>query len=56
MIEYMSAWAGMTLDRRAVTSIEYAIIAGVIVTTLVVGFQVFATNLSAKFNTIGAGI
>ena len=56
MVNYLSAWCGLALDRRAITSLEYAIIAGVLVTTIVVGFKVFAGDLSDRFNTIAAGI
>jgi Flp pilus assembly pilin Flp len=56
MINYVGAWSGLVLDRRAVTALEYAIIAGVIVATLVIGFNVFADALSNKFNTVAAGI
>lgn len=30
MWNYVSAWAGLSLDRRAVTALEYAVIAGVL--------------------------
>ncbi len=43
-------------DRRAVTALEYAIIAGIIVTTLVVGFTSFGDALSTKFSNIGGSI
>jgi Flp pilus assembly pilin Flp len=56
MINYMRVWSALLLDRRAVTALEYAIIAGVIVATIVVGFRVFAGDLSNKFNTIASGI
>lgn len=56
MVSYLCVWCGLPLDRRAVTSLEYTIIAGVLVATIVVGFKVFAGDLSNKFNTIAAGI
>lgn len=56
MVSYLSVWCGLALDRRGVTALEYALIAGVLVATIVVGFNVFATDLSNKFNTIAAGI
>jgi Flp pilus assembly pilin Flp len=49
-------WSRLVLDRRAVTALEYAIIAGVLVATIVIGFNVFASALSDKFNTVSAGI
>jgi len=56
MISYVSVWSGLVLDRRAVTALEYTIIAGVLVATIVIGFNVFASALSDQFNTIAAGI
>jgi Flp pilus assembly pilin Flp len=43
-------------DQRAVTALEYAIIAGIIVTTLVVGFTSFTDALSSKFSAIGGSL
>jgi Flp pilus assembly pilin Flp len=56
MINYVSVWSRLMLDRRAVTSLEYALIAGVIVATILVGFNTFAGDLSRKFNTIANAI
>jgi Flp pilus assembly pilin Flp len=56
MINYARVWSELVLDRRAVTALEYAIIAGVLVATIVIGFNVFAGALSDKFNTVAAGI
>jgi pilus assembly protein Flp/PilA len=53
MLEYIKTWIELKTDRRAVTALEYALIAGVIVATVLVGFNVLATNLSSKFNSIG---
>jgi Flp pilus assembly pilin Flp len=44
----MKSWIELRTDRRAVTALEYALIAGVIVATVVVGFQTLANNLSSK--------
>jgi Flp pilus assembly pilin Flp len=43
-------------DRRAVTALEYAIIAGIIVTTIVVGFTSLGDALSNKFSNIGGSL
>jgi Flp pilus assembly pilin Flp len=43
-------------DRRAVTALEYAIIAGIIVTTIVVGFTSLGDALSNKFSSIGGSL
>ena len=56
MIEYMKTWVELKTDRRAVTALEYALIAGVIVATILVGFQVLASDMSNKFSSIGGSL
>jgi Flp pilus assembly pilin Flp len=53
MFAYIKTWASLSTDRRAVTALEYALIAGVIVAVIVVGFGVLASDISGKFNSIG---
>jgi Flp pilus assembly pilin Flp len=56
MIEYMKTWLELKTDRRAVTALEYALIAGVIVATILVGFNVLANDMSNKFSNIGTSL
>lgn len=56
MIEYAKTWLELKLDRRAVTALEYGLIAGVIVATIAVGFGTLANNLSASFTRIGGSL
>ena len=56
MFEYMKAWVALKLDRRAVTALEYGLIAGLIVATIAVGFGVLGSSLSTKFSTIGTSL
>ena len=56
MIEYVKTWIELKTDRRAVTALEYGLIASVIVATILVGFKVLAGDLSDDFNTIGASL
>jgi Flp pilus assembly pilin Flp len=56
MIEFAKTWLALKTDRRAVTALEYGLIAGVIVATVAVGFNVLGTDLSAKFSSIAAGL
>jgi Flp pilus assembly pilin Flp len=56
MIEYAKTWLELKFDRRAVTALEYGLIAGVIVATIAVGFSLLANNLSTKFSTIGTNL
>ena len=53
MIEYVKTWLELRLDRRAVTALEYGLIAGVIVATITVGFSLLANSLSTSFSKIG---
>jgi Flp pilus assembly pilin Flp len=53
MIEYAKTWLALKLDRRAVTALEYGLIAGVIVAVITLGFTTLATSLSTKFVNIG---
>ena len=56
MIEYVKTWMELKLDRRAVTALEYGLIAGLIVATIAVGFGILGSNLSNKFSGIGASL
>ncbi len=53
MIQYISSWLSLKTDRRAVTALEYGLIAGVIVATIAVGFALLANDLSTQFSNIG---
>ncbi len=56
MIEIFKTLMALKSDRRAVTALEYGLIAGVIVATVAVGFGVLAGDLSTKFNNIGGSL
>ena len=47
-----SHWVAFVRDRRGVTALEYAIIAGVLGTALVTAFGIFAPKLGAAINGI----
>lgn len=54
MFAYPLAWLGLATDDGAVTALEYALIAGIIATTIIVGFNVLAGDVSAQFANIAA--
>lgn len=56
MIKLLAYWSAFRSDRRAITALEYAIIAGVLVATIVIGFNVFAGDVSVKFNSVGTSL
>ena len=49
-------WMTLKTDHRAVTALEYGLIAGVIVATIAAGFGVLAGSLSTQFSSIGGGL
>ena len=53
MLQYASNRLRLRADRRAVTALEYGLIAGVIVATIAVGFALLANDLSQEFSDIG---
>ncbi len=53
MLQYATLWLKLRTDRRAVTALEYGLIAGVIVATIAVGFALLANDLSTEFVNIG---
>lgn len=56
VVQYAILWLKLKTDRRAVTALEYGLIAGVIVATIAVGFSLLANDLSSKFGDIGTSI
>lgn len=56
MIEHVKTWFSIASDRRAVTALEYAMIAGIVVAVIAVGFGYFAGDLANRFNTIGSSL
>jgi Flp pilus assembly pilin Flp len=56
VLQYTTLWLKLRVDRRAVTALEYGLIAGVIVATIAVGFALLANDLSQQFENIGNSI
>lgn len=56
MIEYMKTWLELKTDRRAVTALEYALIAAALVATIMIGFGSLAGSMSSKFVAIGGSL
>lgn len=56
MCDYLLVWLRLPLDRRAVTALEYGLIASVLIAVIMVGFHVLANSVSAKFSSIGSGL
>ncbi len=56
MIEFLKLWIAMKTDTRAVTALEYGLIAAVIAAVMVVGATTLGTNLSAKFTSLAGTV
>jgi pilus assembly protein Flp/PilA len=53
---YLLTWLQLKTDRRAVTALEYGLIAGIVVAVIVLGFKGLANSLSTKFVSIGSSL
>lgn len=56
MIEYISSWLELRVDRRAVTALEYGLIAALIAVVIITAVTTVGTNLTKTFTTIGTNI
>jgi pilus assembly protein Flp/PilA len=54
MTEYLKTWLELKLDRRAVTALEYGVIAGVLAAVVVTAFTTLGNGLNNAFNTASA--
>jgi Flp pilus assembly pilin Flp len=53
MLRIVAFLSALKADRRAVTALEYGLIASVIVSIIMIGFTGLAHSLSTEFRTIG---
>ncbi len=56
MIEYIKAWMPLKMDRRAVTALEYGLIAALIAVVIIGAVTTVGKNLTTTFTTIGSKI
>ena len=56
MAYYRRILANLAADRRAVTTLEYALIAGLTLTAIIAGFGVFASDVSGQYGSIGSSV
>ena len=56
MIQYLKAYLSIRHDRRAVTALEYALIAGLVAVVIVTAVTTLGTNMSAVFTNIGKDV
>jgi pilus assembly protein Flp/PilA len=56
LIDYLKTWLELKADRRAVTALEYALIAAVLVGTVFVGFGFLGSAMSNSFQNMANSI
>ena len=56
MYEYIKTWLELKTDKRAVTALEYGLIAAAVVAVGLAGFSVVGTNLATKMNGVKAAM
>jgi pilus assembly protein Flp/PilA len=56
MQTYLIAWLRLKTDRRAVTALEYGLIAALVAGVLITAVTLLGTNLSTKFAAIAAAV
>jgi pilus assembly protein Flp/PilA len=54
MIARAKQWAQFASDTRAVTALEYGLIAGIIVLTVLIGFNNLGRKMQTQFNNVAA--
>lgn len=53
MIEYLKAWLELKTDKRAVTALEYGLIAALIAAVIVTAVTTLGTRLNTTFTNVG---
>nr|WP_321985763.1 Flp family type IVb pilin [uncultured Lichenicoccus sp.] len=56
MIDYVRTYLRLKHDERAVTALEYALIAGLIAVVIITAVTTLGTTLKGVFNTVSTGI
>ncbi|MGI4799411.1 MAG: Flp family type IVb pilin [Janthinobacterium lividum] len=56
MIEYLKIYLSLKHDQRAVTALEYALIAGLVAVTIIGAVTTLGTNISSIFGKVGSDV
>jgi pilus assembly protein Flp/PilA len=56
MIEYAKTWLAIKVDRRAVTALEYGLIAALIAGVIVTAVSLVGTNMSTAFTSLAGKV
>lgn len=56
MIEYLKVYLSFRHDKRAVTALEYALIAGLVGVVIIAGVTTLGTSISNLFTKVGSDV
>ncbi len=56
MLEYITTWIALKTDRRAVTALEYGLIAGLIAVVIIGVLTTMGSGLNTKFGLISTAL
>ena len=56
MIEYLKTYLSLAQDKRAVTALEYALIAGLVAVVIVSAVTTLGTSINSTFLKIGSDV
>jgi pilus assembly protein Flp/PilA len=56
MLDFIRMWLALRSDKRAVTAMEYGLIAALIAVVIITAVTSIGTNLAAKFQTIATAV
>jgi len=56
MLAYLVTWMQLKTDRRAVTAIEYGLIASLVAVAIIVAVTLVGTDLKAVFGHVATGL
>ena len=56
MVEFVKLWLELKVDRRAVTALEYGLIAALIAVVIIGAVTTLGTNISAAFTKVSTAI
>jgi len=56
MIEYLKTWLELKTDERAVTMVEYGLMAALVAIVCITAVTILGTQLNTVFSTIGSSV
>lgn len=56
MNEYLKGWLALKADKKAVTALEYGLVAALVAVAIIAALKVLGTNLNATFQNIATAI